>query len=255
MNGSVWKDEQLVRKFLDGVRGSIPFAKEQIEVMLRLIDASLKKESVHFIDLGCGDGILSAAILKHYPKAKGILIDFSEPMLTQAKIKLKKYSNQIEFISADLGKSEWLSHVKRDNSFNLIVSGFCIHHQTDSRKKELYKEIFRILKPKVMFINIEHVASSSIWIESRSDDMLIDSLWTFHCAGGGRKTRKEIVHEFVHRPDKKANILARVDDQCSWLRKIGFEDVDCYFKSFELAVFGGRKPRTKVYQKNRRILI
>ena len=126
MKDSVWKDEQLVIKFLDGVRGSIPFAKEQIEVMLRLIDASLKKESVYFIDLGCGDGILSAAILNHYPKAKGILIDFSEPMLTQAKIKLKKYSNQIEFISADLGKSEWLNHVKRDNSFNLIVSGFCM---------------------------------------------------------------------------------------------------------------------------------
>jgi hypothetical protein len=26
------------------------------------------------------------------------------------------------------------------------------------------------------------------------------------------------------------------------LRDIGFVDVDCYFKVFELAVFGGRKP-------------
>ena len=91
MNDSVWKNEQLVRKFLEGVRGSIPFAKEQIEVMLCLIDATLKNENIHFIDLGCGDGVLSAVILKRYPKAKGILIDFSPPMLTQAKIKLMKY--------------------------------------------------------------------------------------------------------------------------------------------------------------------
>jgi len=241
MNDTIWKDEQLVKRFLDGVRGNIPFSKEQIEVMLRLIDASLKKGSVHFIDLGCGDGILSAAILRRYPKAKGVLIDFSEPMLKQAKIKLRKYSNQLKFIFADLGRPDWLNYVKGEKSFNLIVSGFCIHHQPDSRKKELYKEIFRILKLKGMFINIEHVASSSQWVESRSDDTFIDSLWTFHRSAVGRKTKKQIANEFFHRPDKKANILAMVHDQCSWLRKIGFKDVDCYFKSFELAVFGGRK--------------
>jgi len=27
-----------------------------------------------------------------------------------------------------------------------------------------------------------------------------------------------------------------------WLQEIGFADVDCYFKIFELALFGGRKP-------------
>ena len=36
--------------------------------------------------------------------------------------------------------------------------------------------------------------------------------------------------------------MASVEDQCEWLREIGFADVDCFFKVFELAVFGGRKP-------------
>ncbi|SPE57295.1 hypothetical protein SBV1_270094 [Verrucomicrobia bacterium] len=30
-------------------------------------------------------------------------------------------------------------------------------------------------------------------------------------------------------------------EQCQWLREIGFENVDCYFKVFELALFGGTK--------------
>jgi len=46
----------------------------------------------------------------------------------------------------------------------------------------------------------------------------------------------------LHRPDKAANILAPVETQCRWLRRIGFVEVDCYFKHFELAVFGGRRP-------------
>jgi tRNA (cmo5U34)-methyltransferase len=47
---------------------------------------------------------------------------------------------------------------------------------------------------------------------------------------------------YYDRPDKDANILAPVEEQCAWLRDIGFTDVDCYLKVFELAVFGGRRP-------------
>jgi hypothetical protein len=42
-------------------------------------------------------------------------------------------------------------------------------------------------------------------------------------------------------PAKRENILAPVEEQCRWLRLIGFADVDCFLKVFELALFGGRK--------------
>ena len=44
------------------------------------------------------------------------------------------------------------------------------------------------------------------------------------------------------RPDKADNILERVEEQVKWLREIGFDHADCYFKFLELAVFGGVKP-------------
>ena len=59
---------------------------------------------------------------------------------------------------------------------------------------------------------------------------------------GTGKSREEVAEEFVHRPDKQANILALVEVQCDWLRDCGFDDVDCYFKVLELALFGGRRP-------------
>jgi tRNA (cmo5U34)-methyltransferase len=34
---------------------------------------------------------------------------------------------------------------------------------------------------------------------------------------------------------------APVERQCEWLRDVGYADVDCFFKVFELAVFGGRR--------------
>lgn len=35
--GQAWKTPELANKFLSGVRGAIPLANEQIEVMIRLI--------------------------------------------------------------------------------------------------------------------------------------------------------------------------------------------------------------------------
>jgi hypothetical protein len=35
---------------------------------------------------------------------------------------------------------------------------------------------------------------------------------------------------------------ARLDEQLLWLRRAGFDHVDCFWKWFELAVFAGTKP-------------
>lgn len=241
----IWKTDSLVQTFLQGVRGGIPFAAEQIDIMLRVIKA--RNETVeNFADIGCGNGILAKAILSHYPQAKGILVDFSEPMLSEAKIQLSGYASSLQFALMDFGVKEWIHSVSAKVLFDIIVSGLAIHHQPDKRKKELYAEIFNLLKPGGVFINMEHVASHTDWVEAIWDDFFIYSLYDFHEKKGVKKSRKQISEEFAHRQDKEANILVPVELQCEWLREIGFEDVDCYFKVFEFAVFGGRRPKKEV---------
>ena len=56
-----------------------------------------------------------------------------------------------------------------------------------------------------------------------------------------RSRSEEVRREYVSRSDRADNILALVEDQCGWLRDIGFQDVDCFWKYFELAIFGGRR--------------
>ena len=123
-----------------------------------------------------------------------------------------------------------------------IVSGFSIHHQTDEKKRAIYRDAFEVLRPGGIFLNLEHVASASPWGAERFDEHFIDALCVFHERTGSGKTREQVAQEYVRRPDKAANILAPVEDQCGWLREIGFVDVDCWLKVFELALFGGRKP-------------
>ncbi len=237
----VWKGAALVDAFLDGVRGGIPFAADQIDVMLRVV-AARGAPVRRVADLGCGDGVLTRSLLAVYPAAAATLVDFSEPMLAAARARLADRVPAPRFVAADLAEPAWVETVADGAPFDVVVSGYAIHHLPDARKRTLYGEVFALLAPGGMFVNIEHVASRSGWIEAIADDVMIDSLHAFHTARGAGTSRAQVAEEFVHRPDKAANILAPVDAQCEWLRALGFADVDCFFKVFELAVFGGRRP-------------
>jgi len=243
VKGHVWQQEELAKLFLEGVRGAIPLAAMQMDMLLRIVRKTLPRID-RLLDLGCGDGILGRAVLAEYPDAEGVFLDFSEPMIEAARQKAAEQGVRASFIVQDFGARDWTTTVVAP--FDLVVSGFAIHHQPDERKQELYQEIFDLLKPGGLFLNQEHVSSKSAWAGQVFDELFVDSLWSHHQKQGGTKTREVIANEYYYRPDKAANILAPLDVQCRWLEEIGFVDVDCFVKLFESALFGGRRPASEV---------
>ena len=237
----VWKLPAIVTRYLS-YRAAIPMAQEQISVMLSILKTS-EKPIESFMDLGCGDGILGAALLGEYASARGVFVDFSEPMLEQAGEQLKDYTGQLSFENLDYGDPAWLKKVHAYAPFNAIVSGYSIHHQPDSRKRRVYEEIFSLLEPGGWFINIEHVSSVSQLNIDLFENHYVAARYAIEQNEGGSRTFDQLAEEYKNRPDKAANNLAPTETQCDWLREIGYEEVDCYFRIYELAVFGGRKPR------------
>jgi len=235
----VWKTGEASKLFLNEVRGGIPLAAEQLGILSRLV-AAARPALRDFLDLGCGNAILGRALLRRFPQAQGVFLDFSTPMLQAARAELPGAHGH-RFVQADLSVSSWCEQLGSGAFFDAVVSGFAIHHLTDARKRELYAEIQRLLRPGGIFLNLEHVSSPTPWLAEVNDELFVDSLYSYQLSKGCNPTRAELSAMYRERKDRQANILAPVETQCAWLRELGFQHVDCYFKVFELALFGGVK--------------
>jgi len=237
---AIWKLPAIVNRFLS-YRAAIPLAQEQIGVMMSILKSRAQPVE-NFLDLGCGDGVLGAAILGEYPSSRGVLADFSESMLQQAREQLGEYAAQLKFENLDYGDPAWVNEMQAEGPFDTIVSGYSIHHQPDARKRDLYAEIFSLLKPGGWFVNIEHIAPAAQLVTDLFNNHIVEGYYGIEQRNGGTRTRGEMANVYMNRPDKDANKLVSVELQCNWLREIGYQEVDCYFRIYELAVFAGRKP-------------
>jgi SAM-dependent methyltransferase len=188
----------------------IPHRTEGEGVLLRFVPASARR----ILDLGAGDGRLLHLVLLDRPEASGVALDASPTMLDAARRRFQEQS-RITVLSHDLD-----SPLPDLGVFDAVISGFAIHHCTDERKYALYREIFDCLAPEGVLCNLEHVASATPALHARFLEAL----------GIGPED------------EDPSNKLAPVDVQLAMLRDIGFQDVDCYWKWLELALFGGIKP-------------
>ena len=215
--------------------------QEQICSILSLIG----KRSLRVLDVGAGSGILLQQISRKY-KTESVWQDFSDDFFTVAKNRLR--GENASFVISDLGNPEWHSEIK--GKFDAIVSSNAIHHLKDQRKKELYNELVQLLAPGGMLLNADEIRG-----ESDASYLLSLRFWDSHvrkqCAEGliSRKmqdtweafTKRNLENFPNNDPDRK-DIHCRLPLQIEWLRAAGLEGVECFWRRYLWAVFGGMKP-------------
>ncbi len=103
-------------------------------------------------------------------------------------------------------------------AFDLIVSGFAIHHVDDDRKRALFAECAGQLAPGGRFLNLEVVTSAT---PVRHAEFL---------AAIGRDV------------DDPEDLLASVEDQVRWMAEAGLVDADCLWRWRGFALLVGDAP-------------
>jgi SAM-dependent methyltransferase len=174
----------------------------------------IPKDARRVLDLGTGDGRLLALLRADRPEMLGVGLDVSEPMLAKAHERFLG-DGRIELLRHDLA-----APLPALGGFDAVLSSFAIHHLEHERKRSLYGEVFDRLEPGAAFCNLEHVASPTERLHRRFYDALgYEPGW-----------------------EDPSNRLLDVETQLRWLRELGFDDVDCYWKWLEMALLVGVKP-------------
>jgi SAM-dependent methyltransferase len=210
MPGEEWRDdEKRVGEYL-AAAGQFPHRTEGEGVLLDHLPRGARR----VLDLGTGGGRLLGLLLADRPELRGVGIDFSELMLASAR-ELFDGAERVELVVHDLDRP--LPELGR---FDAVVSSFAIHHLDHDRKRELYGEAFALLEPGGVFANLEHVASPTPRLH---------------------RAFFEAIGEPLENEDPSDRTLD-VETQLGWLREIGFDDVDCYWKWLEMALLIGVRP-------------
>lgn len=207
MSINQWPDVEHALAYL-AIADAVPHRTEGEEVLLEVLPDAPQR----VLDLGTGDGRLLALVRTAHPGVESVALDFSPPMIERFRERFAD-ADDVTLVEHDLDDP-----LPALGSFDAVVSSFAIHHTVDERKREIFAEVHGLLRPGGVFANLEHVASATPNLHEQFRAAL----------GEGRDDR-----------DDPSNKLAPVEDQLSWLREVGFVDVDCLWKWRELALLVG----------------
>ena len=237
---AAWQGERLVEDFLRDRQRLLPL----IDVQEALIETALRRHGRdvrRFLDIGAGDGAMSALVRRVIPDADAVLVDYSEPMLARAGHRLgPPGEGGWQAVRADLREPSWAQSLP-PGPFDLAVSSYAIHHLPAERKRGLFAEVCELLAPGAMFVNLDFVLIGKPLAGLFDDQMAANAVELEHEHGGSRSD-EEVEREIL--ADDSDDQPDTAESQLAWLREAGFEDTELHFKWAEGAIFGAIKPLT-----------
>ena len=184
------------------------------------------RRGLRILDLGAGTGLFSLFVSQRLPQAKMVLLDISEAMLAKARERFAGQPERFDFLVADYAEAPL------PGRFDAVVSALSIHHLADERKALLFRKIHSALVDGGVFINADQVLGASPEIERRYREIWLRQVRERGVSGEDLAAALERMKE---------DRMATLESQQRWLKGAGFREIDCWYRSYNFAVFGGWK--------------
>ncbi len=230
-------DSRLYRKLAPV---AVPARSEQLAALLTLLPFG-PAEPFRAVELGCGEGMLSLALLDCFPRAELIALDGSEAMRDQARARLEPFGARFSVNHFDLAAPDWLPQVE---GADCVFTSLCLHHLDGPQKKALFGALHDRLSARGVLLIADLIAPqrpearqlfAATWDQSAQAqslaetgssslfDLFVEAEWNYY--------------EF----DDPADTPSSLFDQLLWLKEAGFSVVDCFWLRAGHAIYGGYK--------------
>lgn len=163
------------------------FHREIYARVTELLEQRRREGPYHLLDLGCGNARFLAPCLQAAPPASYDGVDLAASALDEARAYLKGVPN------AALHQRDLLEAVEdTDSAFDIIFTGFAVHHLDSDAKQRLFHACAQHLAPGGQFIMVDVV---------REDD----------------QTREQYLKNYLHSMRAQWNSLAsdQIEEACT----------------------------------------
>lgn len=97
----------LLRMFLKQRRFGVPFVRSKSQWISLLIEHLQMRPWQTFLDLGCGDGIVMAAVLEKFPEVHAIWYEYNPTICTLSQMFQQRYGTHFSIKNTDFFKENF----------------------------------------------------------------------------------------------------------------------------------------------------
>jgi tRNA (cmo5U34)-methyltransferase len=233
-----WTEENS-QLFLDLGEAITPSRSEQIDMMMSLVPAESDEPFVA-VDLACGAGLLTGALLDRFPGSRVIALDGSPTMLESVLQNCSRFGDRLTTRLFDLRERKWLEELP--DTVRCFVSSLAIHHLDALEKQSLFHDLHARIDGGGALLIVDIVepinerarsAYAAAWdrvVQDQSQRLM-----------GNMTAYEQFRDGWNHylTPDVEFDKPSKLFDQLEWLHAAGFRDVDCFWLQAGHAVYGG----------------
>ncbi len=206
------------------IRRLVPHYDEMVDEGIGWLE-KLVPEDARVLDLGCGTGRLTAAILSRMPAATVVLLDIDPAILDQARRRLEG-ERRVAFVEG--------SFFEPLPKCDAIVASLSLHHVQDlGAKTQVYRAIHEVLPPGMPFLNLDATVSGDPEFSKRTIARWVDGM---KAQGIDEAAAKQNLVDWAEEEH-----YFSLRDEFEALRAAGFAEPECFWRRGSVAVFGARR--------------
>lgn len=201
------------KNYTNDMIGCVPHYAELVSSFVKHLPNDFYPKSI--LDLGCGNGNVSAQLMPHFPDATYTLVDASIEMINLCRKQFSSYN-------VIYANNYFKDFTFTKDEYDLIVAGFSLHHCDEVEKKSIFNSIYNSLKKGGIF------SYSDLMISKANPDhkKLIKSWEKFVNISFPDGEKWAWIMEHYEAFDKPTDY----DLQIEYLSRAGFENIQTPFK-------------------------
>ena len=200
--------DELADGYTQMMEDMVPHYRTLITTMLRSLPAGFTPRRI--MDLGCGNGNVTALCRVIYPEASYHLVDASAEMIQRCKDRFGSQGVQYE-------QAFFQNMSLPDGAYDLMVAGFSFHHVPGHEKQRLFRYLYPALSPGGVLTTADLFVNK----DDSEHPAVVENWRSFVLSNGRAIDDWDWIMDHYAKYDRPSAFV----DQQKWLREAGFKDI------------------------------